>query len=397
MDVEVDKENRSMCCAKNGDASMKIGILVNTFNKGKGMDNVAFQHAIDLKNKGYEVTVYTFESDQELPNIEIIKLKWPKIGYINYLYRLFFPLDVCQDIRFLKESEHLDIVIAHFYPMTFLASLAKFAHHDINYIFCNHGITDNRGAPIIHKMYSIIVKILTNLTLMNVDCIISISKFVEKSIPRNGIRTRVIYNRIDVSKFKYNKDLINPNIAAIAQMQNPKYLYVGIMNYYKGINLLIKSFKSVLKEQPSAKLLLVGASEYNFNIDSYIKYSSLSKRVIYLGRISDSELGYLYDNIDVYTTASTWEGFNLPLVEAQLHGKPVVAYNIGSHEEVVRDKETGILVEPFCTYKFAEAMIQVYKERENMGKKAKEWSYQFSTQNPHVLTISEAIETLIKL
>jgi 1,2-diacylglycerol 3-alpha-glucosyltransferase len=231
--------------------------------------------------------------------------------------------------------------------------------------------------------------------MMNVDFVISISKFIEKSIPRDGIRTQVIYNIIDVSKFKYNKDLLNPNIVAIAQMQNPKYLYVGVLTYYKGINLLIKAFKSLLKEQPASKLFIVGPQGYGFNIEEHIKDPLLSKQIIYLGRISNAELGYLYDNIDVYTTASTWEGFNLPIVEAQLHGKPVVAFNIGSHEEVVRDQETGILVEAFNTEKFAEAMIRVYKERDTMGRKAKEWSYQFSSQNPHALTISDVIENWI--
>ncbi len=374
---------------------MKIGILINTFNKGKGMDSVAFQQAIDLKNRGHKVKIYTFESDQELPNIEIEKLKWPKNCILNFLYRLFFLFDVSKNTWFLKESKQLDVVIAHFYPITFLASLAKFVHKDIKYIYINHGLGDCRGVPIIHKVYMNIIKSLTNLTMMNVDFVISISKFIEKSIPRDGIRTQVIYNIIDVSKFKYNKDLLNPNIVAIAQMQNPKYLYVGVLTYYKGINLLIKAFKSLLKEQPASKLFIVGPQGYGFNIEEHIKDPLLSKQIIYLGRISNAELGYLYDNIDVYTTASTWEGFNLPIVEAQLHGKPVVAFNIGSHEEVVRDQETGILVEAFNTEKFAEAMIRVYKERDTMGRKAKEWSYQFSSQNPHALTISDVIENWI--
>jgi hypothetical protein len=110
---------------------MKIGILINTFNKGKGMDSVAFQQAIDLKNRGHKVKIYTFESDQELPNIEIEKLKWPKNCILNFLYRLFFLFDVSKNTWFLKESKQLDVVIAHFYPITFLASLAKFVHKDI--------------------------------------------------------------------------------------------------------------------------------------------------------------------------------------------------------------------------------------------------------------------------
>ncbi|NWG00522.1 MAG: glycosyltransferase family 4 protein [Thermoanaerobaculaceae bacterium] len=47
---------------------------------------------------------------------------------------------------------------------------------------------------------------------------------------------------------------------------------------------------------------------------------------------------------DVLVSTSRWEGFNLPLVEAQFQGTPVVAYRLCAHPEVVRDGESGILV-----------------------------------------------------
>jgi glycosyltransferase involved in cell wall biosynthesis len=47
-----------------------------------------------------------------------------------------------------------------------------------------------------------------------------------------------------------------------------------------------------------------------------------------------------YNAIDIYLTASRWEGFNLPLVEAAWHGVPSIAYDAGAHGEHV----TSVLV-----------------------------------------------------
>jgi len=67
-----------------------------------------------------------------------------------------------------------------------------------------------------------------------------------------------------------------------------------------------------------------------------------------------------YAACDLYVTASLWEGFNLPIAEAQACGKRVVAFNIGSHPEVVKN---GILVEKGSTSKFAEAVIKLLSKR----------------------------------
>ena len=42
-----------------------------------------------------------------------------------------------------------------------------------------------------------------------------------------------------------------------------------------------------------------------------------------------------YSALDIYATASKWEGFDLPIVEAAWHGVPAVAYNVGAHGEHV--------------------------------------------------------------
>jgi len=55
-------------------------------------------------------------------------------------------------------------------------------------------------------------------------------------------------------------------------------------------------------------------------------------------------MGVLYAAANLLANTSLWEGFNLPLVEAQAQGKAVIAYDCWAHPEVVANGLSGVLV-----------------------------------------------------
>jgi glycosyltransferase involved in cell wall biosynthesis len=63
-----------------------------------------------------------------------------------------------------------------------------------------------------------------------------------------------------------------------------------------------------------------------------------------VGRVSDRQLDALYRHATVFATASVYEGFGLPVLEAIARGRPVVASDIPAHAEVLGD--AGRLVTP---------------------------------------------------
>lgn len=60
------------------------------------------------------------------------------------------------------------------------------------------------------------------------------------------------------------------------------------------------------------------------------------RRVTALGAVEPGVLAAAYAAADVVVSASRWEGFNLPLLEAQYLGTPVLAVDRCAHPEVVR-------------------------------------------------------------
>jgi len=63
------------------------------------------------------------------------------------------------------------------------------------------------------------------------------------------------------------------------------------------------------------------------------------KDVHFVPNASDHMIAALMSRSDVFVSASRWEGFGMPLVEAQASGLPCVAYAVWSHPEVVADRE----------------------------------------------------------
>ena len=227
-----------------------------------------------------------------------------------------------------------------FYPMTWIASYAK-KKYNINYVYWNPGFAYPELFPsVFERLYMRLIKKLNKMSIKNADSAISISEFLKKELKEEtGLDSVVKYPTVDSKIF--NKKVKGNVIREKYDLRkDPVCLYVGRISPHKGVHLLIKAFNLVIEEVPNAKLLVVGKPTFDKYFKKLKKISN--KNIIFTGFVADGELPLYYGSCDVYVTASLWEGFDIPIVEAQACGKKVVAFDIGSHPEVI-DKN-GILV-----------------------------------------------------
>lgn len=120
-------------------------------------------------------------------------------------------------------------------------------------------------------------------------------------------------------------------------IKKPYLLYVGRLENKKNISFLIDVFENLsLKE--NSQLVLVGNGGYGYEkIKDKIKKSKFKDRIIQLPWINEEELAILYREARVFVFPSLYEGFGIPLLEAMTTSTPIVASNIASIPEIVKD------------------------------------------------------------
>ena len=77
--------------------------------------------------------------------------------------------------------------------------------------------------------------------------------------------------------------------------------------------------------------------------------------------ISDEEVRALYANCDLLCFVSTYEGFGLPILEAQKTGRPVITSNLSPHREVA-GAGGAVLVDPYDVDQIRKAIVSVIQD-----------------------------------
>jgi glycosyltransferase involved in cell wall biosynthesis len=107
-------------------------------------------------------------------------------------------------------------------------------------------------------------------------------------------------------------------------------LSVSTLNKRKNIPMLINAYNKI---NTGTKLVLVG----NANSENFKNVDISNPNIIFTGYISDDELKVLYKNALLYVFPSVYEGFGIPLIDAQSFGVPVLCSDIPVFREIANN------------------------------------------------------------
>lgn len=185
-------------------------------------------------------------------------------------------------------------------------------------------------------------------------------------------------------------------IKARLGIEPPFILYVGVWSEHKNIERLIEAFE-MLRDSATLNPRLVIAGKSNPRYPALgvrIQSSRYRKEILTPGFIPDKLLPTLYRAADVFCFVSLYEGFGLPVIEAQAAGTPVVAANTTSLPEAGGD--AAFYVNPYHVPEITHALKHALaggpglEKRLNAGRAhAKQFSWDKMAQQ--TLTIYEHI------
>ena len=191
------------------------------------------------------------------------------------------------------------------------------------------------------------------------DNVLTVSDFTKLDIvTRYGLdssEVTVVYNAADI-KFQPLALELQDEIRINYTEGVSYYLYVGALHPRKNIERLLLAFDQFKdKSKSETKLLLVGRKAWgNEGIKKTYELMRNKKDVVFTGRVSDQVLPRLYASAKALIYVPYFEGFGMPIVEAQASEIPVITSNKSSMPEVLGG--AGILVDPFSVDSIANSM-----------------------------------------
>lgn len=164
----------------------------------------------------------------------------------------------------------------------------------------------------------------------------------------------------------------NPTIPELPGKAGERIVCVANFLPEKDHLTLLRAMTLVVRERPTAHLLLVGGgknSQYERGILRFIERRQLSDNVSVLGQRRD--VPGILGAVDIGVLSSTAEGLPLALIEYGAAGLPVVVTRVGQCPNVADDGRAAIVVPPGGAYELAQALLHLLRsseERDRLGR-----------------------------
>lgn len=145
---------------------------------------------------------------------------------------------------------------------------------------------------------------------------------------------------------------------------NGYFLFVGALHPRKNVSGLLKAFDAFKIVTTSALKLVVVGGEMHKTGDIFDTYENMRYKndVVFTGRVSTSELHFIFGAAFALTFVPFFEGFGIPIVEAMSAGIPVICSNTTSVPEV--GGNAVLYTDPVKIEQIADAMIKMWEDKE---------------------------------
>jgi len=278
-------------------------------------------------NDGYKFTLYFKDN---LPADDLLKsdnfnlklLKNPLGFSSNFFFQHFL-------LPYYLKKDNTDFFFSPFYLKPLYCPVrSSVVLHDISY---------EAHPKWFDRKNRFILKTLSKFSAKNADTIFTVSNYSKSEIIKYY---KLNPNKITVTHLAPDEGFIKiedlEKLEAVRKKCNIKnkfILCVGSIFNRRHIPEIIEAFKKIAGERNDYQLLIIGRNHTHPFIDINNKIKTVNEDlgregIVYFDFVSEDELLTLYSSCEINIYLSDYEGFGLPIIEAQFFGKPVItSYN----------------------------------------------------------------------
>lgn len=179
------------------------------------------------------------------------------------------------------------------------------------------------------------------LAIRKADHIVAVSEATADQVSEAfGIdreRIPVAYPGVDTQFFRPVAPAPAREIAARQGVRGRYILALASVSPRRNLETVIRAFSAIAPTIPDVDLVIAGNRSYSPESTEQIETLAAERapgRVLFLDYIPVEALPALYSGAELFASASLFEGFDMPVVEAMACGTPAVVSDIPVHREV---------------------------------------------------------------
>ncbi|GIK74003.1 MAG: glycosyl transferase family 1 [Chloroflexota bacterium] len=298
------------------------GIVGGTETYARGL-----LHGLALLDSGHEFVVFVNRTADQwpIPGGSFVRVICPVDGS-NRRQRYAFEQF---RLPFMLREHHVDLVHSLGYVGPIMSPCpAVVTIPDTNYIDLASSIPARRRFPL---------RIFSTIAAKRASSVITISDFSRQQIikllglPQNKIVVTRLAPQLGI--LKTLNDLDSCNIQSCYNIERSYIVAFGGGAIHKNIPRLLQAFAQIAGKIDH-QLVLIGHLPPDYNVDVLEKTPGLLSRVVTTGYVPSDHIGPLLRHADLFVMPTLYEGFGLPVLEAQQAGTVVACSTAGSLPEV---------------------------------------------------------------
>lgn len=208
--------------------------------------------------------------------------------------------------------------------------------------------------------------------LKRVDHVFTICQGLRGDIVARGIaadKVTVIPNAVDIESFEPGGQADEALKTRLGLAGCTVLGFIGSFYAYEGLDLLLQALPAILAQRPEVRVLLVGGGPQDAALKAQAEALGLRDKVVFTGRVPHAEVTRYYDLVDVlvyprHSMRLTELVTPLKPLEAMAQGRILVASDVGGHQELIRDGETGLLFKAGSAEALAQAVLRLLGQPE---------------------------------
>lgn len=217
--------------------------------------------------------------------------------------------------------------------------------HDLNHI------DRPENSSLMKRLY---YRFILRRAVRNSACVVTVSEYSKGRIldwaGLSAGRVAVVGNGVAP---QYTLDALPTNLG---------YDYLLCVSNRKGHKNEQRLLEAFAKSGISPELRLVFTGEPTAELEQQIHMLGLENRVVFVGKVKESDMPGLYRGALALLFPSLYEGFGLPVLEAMACGTPVLTSNVTALPEVAGD--AALLVDPLSVEAIASGIARLCNDRE---------------------------------